>query len=115
MRPDPFAALRARWEAEAATLRRRGASAHADLLDSVLADFDAAQTMQDAEACTLAEAARISGYTADHLGRLVKDGTLRNVGRPRAPRVRLTDLPRKPDLAGAPRQIARLTALDRRE
>jgi hypothetical protein len=107
MRPDPFTALRAQWEADAETLRRRGATAQAEVLESVLADFDAAWTILQAEAVSLAEGARVSGYTADHLSRLMREGKLRNVGRPGAPRVRLTDLPRKPDVSGAPRQIAR--------
>ncbi|MDE2782551.1 MAG: hypothetical protein OXK77_06320, partial [Gemmatimonadota bacterium] len=41
------------------------------------------------------EAARESGYSADHLGRLVRDGRIPNAGRPGAPRIARTDLPRK--------------------
>ncbi len=107
MTPGPFSELLANWRADAATLRRRGATSHADLLDSLIADCEAALTIQQVEAVTLAEAARVSGYTADHLGRLIREGKLRNVGRPHAPRVLLTNLPRKPDVLGAPRQIAR--------
>ncbi len=32
----------------------------------------------------------------DHLGRLVRDGTIPNAGEPYAPRIRRCDLPRKP-------------------
>ena len=43
----------------------------------------------------LVEAARESGYSADHLGRLVRDGKIPNAGRPGAPRIARRDLPRK--------------------
>jgi len=58
---------------------------------------DAAPT--EAHTLTLRDAARESGYTADHLGRLVRNGTLPNVGRKHSPRVRACDLPRKPAAA----------------
>ena len=45
------------------------------------------------EPLSLAEAARLSGYTADHIGRVVREGKLPNVGRKNAPRVRARDLP----------------------
>ena len=107
MKATPFTALLTRWREDAVVLRRRGATVQADVLDSVVSDLETALTMQASEALTLAEAARASGYTADHLGRLIRAGKLRNVGRPHAPRVLLTNLPRKPDVSGAPRQIAR--------
>ncbi len=88
-------------------LRRRGATAQAEVLEGAAADLEAALTMAGAEAVTLAEAARLSGYTADALGRMVRTGALRNVGRPHAPRLRVADLPRKPHSSGAPRQTAR--------
>lgn len=44
---------------------------------------------------TLQEASRISGYSADHLGRAVREGKVPNAGRYRAPRIRLRDLPKK--------------------
>jgi hypothetical protein len=37
----------------------------------------------------------VTGYSADHLGRLIREGKLANHGRPNAPRVRAADLPRK--------------------
>lgn len=48
------------------------------------------------ELLSLAQAARESGYSADHLGRLVKTQRLRNHGRAHAPRIRRGDLPVKP-------------------
>jgi hypothetical protein len=42
------------------------------------------------------EAARESGYSAEHLGRLIRTGRIPNAGRRSAPRVRRGDLPAKP-------------------
>ena len=44
---------------------------------------------------TLQEASRISGYSADHLGRAVREGKIPNAGRCGSPRICLRDLPRK--------------------
>ena len=107
MPSDPLTSLLARWHDEAAMLRRRGAIAQADVLDSAAAELAAALAMRESGAVTLAEAAQISGYTVDALGRLMRSGKLRNVGRPHAPRLRVADLPRKPHLGCAPRQTAR--------
>jgi len=60
------------------------------------------------ETLTLVEAAAISGYSADHLGSLVKHGRLRNYGRKNAPRIRRADLPIKsPAKSGRPPQQQR--------
>ena len=49
---------------------------------------------------TLTAAASATGFSPDHLGRLVRDGKVPNYGRPRAPRVRLSECPQKqPDIA----------------
>src|SRR5687768_16361661 len=47
-------------------------------------------------ALTLSEAAKVSGYSTDHLGRLVRKKRVQNVGRKSAPRIRRADLPQKP-------------------
>jgi hypothetical protein len=49
----------------------------------------------------LAEAARMSGYSRDHLARLIRDGKLPNVGRKHAPRVLERDLPKRPSALAA--------------
>jgi hypothetical protein len=61
----------------------------ADELVAALADSEDALLSLEA-------AARECGYSADHLGRLVKSGQLANHGRKHAPKVRRGDLPRKP-------------------
>lgn len=49
---------------------------------------------------TLTAAAAASGFSADHLGRLVRKGQVTNYGQRRAPRVRLSECPHKlPDVA----------------
>ena len=71
-----------------------------------------------AEPLTLEEAAAESGYSTDHLGRLLREKKIPNAGRAHAPRILRRDLPRKPPgltsraadlhLVGAdPRQVAR--------
>lgn len=49
------------------------------------------------EELTIADAADESGYSEDHLRRLVREGTLPNAGENGAPRIRRRNLPRKPD------------------
>ena len=59
---------------------------------------------------SLVDAAQVSGYSADHLGSLVRQGKLPNVGRKNAPRVRRTDLPiKKPTRLGHPRKKRKAT------
>ena len=50
---------------------------------------------QDERLLDLQDAAALSGYSADHLGRLIREEKIQNAGRPGAPRIRIKDLPRK--------------------
>jgi len=89
--------LFARWRARRDEWRRLGAQVKgAAVCDEVLADFQAVLTLEGDELLTLNEASRISGYSPDHLGRLIRTGTIPNAGRPNSPRMRRADLPRKP-------------------
>ncbi len=86
-----------RLRARAAEFRRL--DAHVDgakLIDEILVDLEPVVNGVRTETLTIAEAATRSGYSPDHIGRLVRKGTLRNVGMKRAPRVLAADLPRKP-------------------
>ena len=47
------------------------------------------------EELTLADSAIASGYSKRRLSELIADGTIPNVGRKGAPRIRRADLPRK--------------------
>jgi hypothetical protein len=89
----------ARWEARRAELARLHAQVDgAAIADDVLRDLAA---LEAAEApVSLVEAALRTGYTADHLSRLVRDGALANHGRKGAPRVKLSECPTKPGLRG---------------
>ena len=51
---------------------------------------------------TRMQAAEESGYTPDHISRLIKDGKIENVGKKGAPRARRGDLPRKPKRSPRP-------------
>jgi hypothetical protein len=56
---------------------------------------------REEEVLTLPEAARRSGYSAEHLGRLIREGKLPNAGVKNRPLVRAGDLPIRPGRAFA--------------
>lgn len=58
-------------------------------------DLDASLRSAALDEFTLAEASEQSGYSVDHLARLVRDGKIPNAGRPHVPRIRRGDLPRR--------------------
>lgn len=86
--------------AKAAELRESfGDDARARALEWAALRIEQAMREHDDEPLTLPEAAARSGYSVDHLGRLVRDGRLANIGRHGAPRVRAGDLPSRPTSA----------------
>lgn len=97
--------LEARWSERARTLEPY-APAAAVAFASCIADLREALATGGEELLTLREAARLSGYSADHLGRLVRRGRLANRGTPRRPLVAAVDLPRKPAQTGSARRAA---------
>lgn len=85
-----------RWRAHRDELARLGALVDgAKLCDQVLADAAALFRAEEQDTLTLTEAALESGYSAGHLGRLVRNKTIPNAGRPNAPKIRRADLPWK--------------------
>jgi len=85
-----------KWEGRRDEWSRRGISAPVGpILDEVLADLESVSRQEGTELLNLTQAAIRSGFSADSLGRMVREGTLRNYGRKNAPRVRAADLPRK--------------------
>ena len=87
--------LPANWRKQAKSLRRYGGETPATAIERCAADLEATLVERDETTFSLVEASRESGYSADHLGRLVRDGKIPNAGRPGAPRIALRDLPRK--------------------
>ena len=75
------------WRTQAKALRRYGGETPAVALESCAAELEATLRERDETTLSLTEAARESGYSADHLGRLVRDGKIPNAGRPGAPRI----------------------------
>lgn len=93
--PTSLEALASQWRAVAAEMRRYGAETPATTLLQAAAELDAALAEERAAVLTLAEAAELSGYSTDHLARMIRDGKIPNAGRPNAPRIRRSDVPRK--------------------
>jgi len=83
------------WREEAGTLRPYGGESSVAALDACAADLEAALREVDDEVLTIAEAAEVSGYSVDHLGRLLREGVIPTAGEPHAPRICRKDLPRK--------------------
>ncbi len=95
----------ARWDRRRAVFQRFSALVDgAKLCAEVLADFRAVTNEHGDWTLSLTEAAARSGYSAPHLGRLLRAGKIPNAGRPGAPRMRVADLPTRPraTLAGQP-------------
>ena len=83
------------WRALAAQQRRLGADAQARLLEFCADELAAALRRGGDELLSLARAAKESGYSVDHLSRLVREGRIPNSGRSSKPLIRRKDLPVK--------------------
>ena len=92
-RPNPET-LVAAWRDRAAALRRYAPEV-ANAWEDAATELEGRLRDTGADLLTLQAAARECGYSADHLGRLVKAGKLDDHGREHAPKVRRGDLPRK--------------------
>jgi hypothetical protein len=96
MQPKPTPAeLPDDWRALAAQQRRLGAESQARILDFCADELAAALARAGDELLSLARAAQESGYTADHLSRMVRQGKIPNSGRKSKPLIRRRDLPKK--------------------
>lgn len=113
---NPVAACAAQLRGDANILRRYGDERLPSVLESIADAIEEAMCSAMEETLSLREAARASGYSEDHLGRLVREGKIPNRGRPHRPLIRRADLPIKPGflptgqvrqqlLGGSPRQI----------
>jgi hypothetical protein len=84
-------------------MRRRSVMvAGALLCEEFLLDVEALFAAEEDALLTLEEAAAASGYSVEHIARLIRQGKLPNAGRWHAPRLRARDLPRKPAAALEP-------------
>lgn len=88
--------LLAQWRVHAETLRAFGAASQAEAVERCAVELEAFTQRQDQEPLTLREAAERSGYSADHLRRLVRDGALQARRNGRRLRFQAADLPQKP-------------------
>lgn len=82
------------WRLEAERLRPFNAGA-AIAFETCARQIEETLRDSESELLTLSQAADFSGFSADHLGRLIRQGKITNFGRQNAPRVRCADLPRK--------------------
>jgi hypothetical protein len=93
----PFAALRDQWRETAEELA--DVAPHlAALYRKHATQLEKAEALYLDEGLTVAESAAESGYSPDHIRRLLKDGRLQGSGG-RNPTIRRGDLPRKPSAA----------------
>lgn len=82
------------WRERAAALEEY-APAACRAFEVAAAELEAALRARADEKLTLAEAVRESGYSDRRLREFLADGVIPNAGRPGAPRIRRSDLPRK--------------------
>lgn len=96
VQPKPTPAdLPDEWRALAAQQRRLGADAQARILDFCADELAAALLRAGDELLSLSRAAKESGYTVDHLSRMVREGKIPNAGRKSKPLIRRSDMPQK--------------------
>jgi hypothetical protein len=79
----------------AALCRRYGGDGIARAIEQCARELEATDAAGQDAVLTLTEAARESGHSVEHIGRLVRQGVIPNSGRKGAPRVRRGDLPRR--------------------
>lgn len=89
------AQLPSTWKSAAADLRRFGAESQARTLEACAEELTAALRTHDEQLLSLRAAAAESGYSVDHLGRLLREGIIPNSGRKGKPLIRRRDLPVK--------------------
>ena len=118
-------ALVNRWRGKADSIRAYSPDL-ARVLEAVAEELEHFDREYQAEPLTLAQASAESGYSSDHLCRLVGEARIENVGKAGTPRIRRGDLPRKPprrfvyptgdpDLAGEVLGARGLTLRERNE
>ena len=120
-----FDALLVDWREDTARFRSWGDEVRAMMLERVMLDIERVIHAAGDETLTVAGASREGGYSERQLRRMLQRGTVHNMGRPNAPRIRRSDLPRKPGylppasptlhIGRTPGQIARSLSTNRKE
>jgi hypothetical protein len=96
------------WSERACEFDRHGQEAAATVMRALATELAERCSQYLAESLSLQTAASETGFTRDHLARLVRQGVLKNRGKKGAPRVSRRELPVRPALAQpvAPLQLA---------
>ncbi len=87
--------LSQQWIDHASFFRDHGLESVARTYERCAEAISQAEAAHREELLTLSEAAAESHYSPDHLGRLVRQGSVPNSGRPGAPRIARKHLPLK--------------------
>jgi len=90
-----FGGLQKCWLEMAQMFDRYDATSHATVLRECAKDLEHVMKSAADRSLSLTEASHLSGYSTDHLGRLVREGRIPNVGRKGKPLLREGDLPRR--------------------
>ena len=90
--------LASEWRSKAQLFRAHAEESLALAYEICASELEEVLGRQDGRTLTLKQAAQLSGYSADHLGLLVREGKIPNAGRLGAPLIACRDLPRKPDM-----------------
>ena len=88
------------WRERAEFLQEYGHRKSARLWERAATELDKALRVLSEDSLTLVETAALCGYSADHLGSLVRRGKIPNAGRKHAPRIRRVE-PRHADRESA--------------
>jgi len=88
--------LMERWRSHGEMFQRFGEEGISTAFSTCADELEAAVAVWGDELFTLEQAERESGYSADSLGRLIREGRIPNGGQTGSPRIRRRDLPRKP-------------------
>jgi len=96
LKMSPYEELLHRWQARRDEYGRVNAMVNgAKVLDEFIADLTKVLSAEANTVLTLETAALRSGYSKEHLARLIREGTLPNAGRRGAPRIYARDLPHR--------------------
>jgi hypothetical protein len=84
------------WRQDAEVLRRYGQEPIAAVIEKLATEIEMDAQHNGHEGIGMNEAVRLSGYSAAHLRRLVRERKLRNLGTAKKPQFLRSEIPRKP-------------------